>query len=167
MARIYTYYEILGLPNNVMPNSRFSLQALRTAYRRALLENHPDKNAITSSGSSLNNFTIDQITKAYSTLLDPVSREKYDCELQMRQTANEEFRIVKNLRVGIESVDLDDLEFDELNGLWFKSCRCGARRGYIIRENDLEESAEDGEICVECKGCSLCLKVLFWVAEYN
>jgi len=68
-------------------------------------------------------------------------------------------------RTGIETVDLDDLKVDEAQGIWYRSCRCGDERGFLIKEADLEEAAEDGEISVGCKGCSLWLKVLFGVME--
>lgn len=68
-------------------------------------------------------------------------------------------------RTGIETVDLDDLEVDEAQGIWYRSCRCGDERGFLIKEADLEEAAEDGEVSVGCRGCSLWLKVLFGVVE--
>jgi len=35
----------------------------------------------------------------------------------------------------------------------------------LIRETDLEEAADDGELNVGCNGCSLWLKVLFGIIE--
>lgn len=66
-------------------------------------------------------------------------------------------------RTGVETVDLDDFEFDESRIVWYRSCRCGDERGFTIEETDLEEAAEDGELNVGCKGCSLWLKVLYGV----
>lgn len=66
-----------------------------------------------------------------------------------------------SFRTGVETVDLDDLGFDERRGVYYRSCRCGSARGYCFRELDLEEVGEDGELMVECVGCSLWLRVLF------
>jgi len=66
---------------------------------------------------------------------------------------------------GIETVDLDDLNVNEAQGIWYRGCRCGDERGFLVREADLEEAVDDGEISVGCKGCSLWLKVLFGVME--
>ena len=62
---------------------------------------------------------------------------------------------------------MEDLEYEEAQGtpVWYRICRCGDDRGFLIREQDLEEAEDDGEICVGCRGCSLWLKVLFAVVE--
>jgi diphthamide biosynthesis protein 4 len=62
-------------------------------------------------------------------------------------------------------VDLDDLVYDEAEVTWHRSCRCGDDRGFLIRETDLEEASDIGELHVGCKGCSLWLRVLFGVVE--
>jgi diphthamide biosynthesis protein 4 len=164
MTYMPTYYEILGLPEGFRDDPILSAQTLRNAYRRALLQNHPDK--ATQSTVTGANFSIDQISEAFSTLADRKARAEYDKELKKRVVEYE--RGVKGrevFRTGIETVDLDDLETEELQGIWYKSCRCGEGRGFLIRESDLEEAAEDGEISVGCRGCSLWLKVLFGVME--
>ena len=103
---------------------------------------------------------------AFSTLSDSKSRAEYDRGLKQGATRGE--RGVKgreSFRTGVEAADLDDLETDEAQSVWYRSCRCGDERGFLIREADLEEAAEDGEISVGCRGCSLWLKVLFSVME--
>jgi diphthamide biosynthesis protein 4 len=164
MTYMPTYYEVLGLPEGFRDDPILSAQTLRNAYRRALLQNHPDK--ATQSPMTGANFSIDQISEAFSTLADRKARAEYDKELKKRVAEYE--RGVKGrevFRTGIETVDLDDLETEELQGIWYRSCRCGDGRGFLIRESDLEEAAEDGEISVGCRGCSLWLKVLFDVME--
>jgi len=164
MTYIPTYYEVLGLPEALRDDPHLSAQTIRNAYRRALLQNHPDKS--TAPNTKEASFSIDQITAAFSTLSDRKSRGEYDRGL--KQIASQPDRGVKGrevFRTGIETVDLDDLETDEAQGIWYRSCRCGDERGFLIREADLEEAAEDGEISVGCRGCSLWLKVLFGIMD--
>ncbi len=159
-----TYYEVLGLPEARRDDANLSAQTIRNAYRRALLRNHPDK----STNPSLHEarFSIDQISGAFSTLSDRKLRAEYDREL--KQKAGQYESGVKGrevFRTGIETADLDDLEIDEAQSTWYRRCRCGDERGFLIREADLEEAAEDGELSVGCRGCSLWLKVIFGVME--
>ncbi|KAH7364201.1 diphthamide biosynthesis protein-like protein 4 [Rhexocercosporidium sp. MPI-PUGE-AT-0058] len=168
MTYMPTYYEILGLPSALHNEPNLPAQTLRTAYRRALLQNHPDKS---SANNALNSkttiYSIDQISEAFNTLSHPQSRTKYDQELKLQNATTEQGGVMGKqvFRTGIETVDLDDLEVDEAQSIWYRSCRCGDERGFLIKEADLEEAAEDGEISVGCKGCSLWLKVLFGVME--
>ncbi len=165
-----TYYEVLGLPLALHNEPNLPAQLLRGAYRRALLQNHPDKSTAKSplaAKSAL--FSIDQITQALSILSDVKARAKYDKELRLqnstKDSSGEDHKEV--FRTGIEAVDLDDLNFEEAQGIpvWYRGCRCGDDRGFLVREEDLEEAGDDGEICVGCRGCSLWLKVLFAVVE--
>lgn len=165
-----TYYEILDIPSTFQNETYIPVATLRSAYRRALLRNHPDKSQgqeQVHTNKSQTIYTIDQISAAFSQLSDPKLRAQYDKELKLQnrsmngagQKEGEVFR------TGVEVVDLDDLNVEEDDGIWHRSCRCGDDRGFLIREQDLEEAAEDGEISVGCKGCSLWLKVLFGVME--
>lgn len=172
-----SHYQVLGLPKELRSVHRLSQNLLKAAYRRALLRNHPDKagslhtprtvNVNTSGLRENATFSIDEITQAYAILSNPQLRSEYDRELKLREsaTAGSTFTETEKFRTGIEVVDLDDLDFDSDNGVWFRSCRCGDEQGFQIREEDLEEAVEDGELNVGCKGCSLWLKVLFGVVE--
>lgn len=162
-----TYYEILGLPEALIQEPHLSAQTLRNAYRRALLQNHPDKVTKHTSITLIKTYSIDQISEAFSTLSNPASRRVYDKELKLRQTSTNAngLKGAQPFRTGIETIDLDDLDTDETQGIWFRFCRCGDEQGFLIREADLEEAADDGEISVGCRGCSLWLKVLFGVLE--
>ncbi|CZR50798.1 related to Caj1p [Phialocephala subalpina] len=165
MTYISSYYEILGLPEAFHDDPNLPAQTLRTAYRRALLQNHPDKSANNSLTSLRTTYSIDQITEAFSTLSTPKSRAKYDADLKLQGATANGGQAKQIFHTGIETVDLDDLEVDEAQGIWFRSCRCGDDRGFLIKEADLEEAASEGEISVGCRGCSLWLKVLFGVIE--
>ncbi|KAH6675643.1 diphthamide biosynthesis protein-like protein 4 [Halenospora varia] len=165
-----SHYEVLALPEGLCNEPIIPAQTLRSAYRRALLQNHPDKSK-SSSKTPLkpdsNTFSIDQISEAFNILSNHQLRLKYDRELKLqnhtRKKAGVEGR--ENFHTGVETLDLDDLEEDEVQGIWYKSCRCGDDRGFLIGERDLEEAADDGELNVACRGCSLWLKVLFGVIE--
>lgn len=129
-----THYEVLSLPQNL---SDFASpeQAIRQAYRRALLRHHPDKakaaataaGAVpislpllpnsTSTRTSLQSqpaaaYTIDQITTAYTTLSSPTLRSEYDTHLRLTASKSNSNRHQAHsaFQTGIETVDLDDLE---------------------------------------------------------
>lgn len=168
-----THYEILALPPSLLP-STISPQTLRNAYRRALLQHHPDKapNASATTVGSAKRFSVDQIAAAYTVLGDKKAKAEYDkgLKLQKRDGGVGEG---EGFRTGVEVVDLDDLEMDDEDGyengkgMWYRGCRCGEERGFEVREEDLEEAAGEGsgEVSVGCKGCSLWLRVLFGVVE--
>lgn len=163
-----TYYEVLGLPEALLKGcSNLSAQTVRGAYRRALLQNHPDKSANPALSSSAVVYSIDQISEAFSVLSNTEARAKYDQELKLQNTTPNGAGVDNKhtFRTGVESVDLDDLTFDVVQRIWYRGCRCGEEKGFLMKEEDLEEAAEDGEISVGCRGCSLWLKVLFGVVE--
>ncbi|KAH8676049.1 hypothetical protein BX600DRAFT_432581 [Xylariales sp. PMI_506] len=140
-------------------------------------------------------YTVDQITEAYTVLSDSRRRREYVRSLQMQQTTtirssntsspsssrqqqNHSQRTSTSasasashtqhfsFQTGVETVDLDDLDWDSRAQVYYRSCRCGSARGYCFRELDLEEvGGDDGELMVQCTGCSLWLRVLFEEAE--
>lgn len=165
MTSVPSYYEILGLPEALHDESNLTAQMLRTAYRRALLQNHPDKHTNGPLTSTHARYSVDQITEAFSALSTPKSRAKYDSELKLQRATENGWQTKQIFHTGIETVDLDDLEVDDTQGIWFRSCRCGDDRGFLVKEADLEEAANEGELTVGCRGCSLWLKVLFGVIE--
>lgn len=167
MTYVASYYEILGIPQALRDDPNVSVKTIRNGYKRALLQNHPDKTlvsqkaAATSSGTVVQ-YSIDQISKAYSTLSNPKLRAEYDKQLKLETATS---HIGERYHTGVEVADLDDLQVDEVNGTWYRSCRCGDERGYLVTEQDLEEAEADGELNVGCNRCSLWLKVLFGVIE--
>ena len=152
-----TYYEILGLSQRQL-DINLTAQDFKQAYRRALLQHHPDKATETTKTE-----TADAITLAYKTLSDPASRADYDRKLRLSQAQNKGED--KLSYTGLDIVDLDDLEYDEVNSAWWRGCRCGQERGFVITEDDLEKETRSGELIAGCRGCSLWLKVLFGVAD--
>ena len=107
-------------------------------------------------------YSVDQLLLAYKILADPASRLQYDQSLEAAPVGTLD---TDNPHPGLESVDLDDLEFDEGQITWYRGCRCGNERGFIITEGELEDDAEIGEVVTGCRGCSLWLRVTFAVAE--
>ncbi|KAG8623281.1 hypothetical protein KVT40_008257 [Elsinoe batatas] len=160
------HYTVLGLSHR-QHDPHLNAQDVRKAYRQALLKHHPDKvesgqngnGTATSADKGDAKYTIDQITTASSVLSDATLRAEYD---QLLRQQSRDADAVKFF-TGLDTVDLDDLEYDEVQNMWFRGCRCGGDRGFIVTEDDLE-AATGGELVVGCKGCSLWLKVLFQVA---
>jgi DnaJ-class molecular chaperone len=160
-ASTTTYYEILHITPATLDTSSDPAQVVKKAYHRALLLHHPDKkNKPAPSPSS--HLTIDQISTAYAILSSPSLRHDYDKALSLSNQSN---LSITTFQTGIQDIDLDDLDFDNESGQWYRSCRCGNSRGYVFGEGDLEEAADFGEVMVGCLDCSLWLRVHFAVME--
>src|SRR4051794_21611347 len=85
MTYVPTHYEILDLPESIRNATIIPAQTLRTAYRRALLQNHPDKSSIKLATKTTDNvYSIDQISHAYTTLSNSNSRAAYNKELRLQ-----------------------------------------------------------------------------------
>ncbi|KAI1005593.1 hypothetical protein K3495_g2624 [Podosphaera aphanis] len=164
MTLVPTHYDVLNISEAFLNGTPLQLKTLRAAYRRALLQNHPDKSKAAPI-PDFQGYSIDQISEAFSTLSNPKAKAEYDHQLKLQKISAGGVKQTKSFRVGVETVDLDDLQVDDSLGIWYRSCRCGDNRGFLIQETDLEAVAEEREIHVECKGCSLRLKVLFGVCE--
>jgi diphthamide biosynthesis protein 4 len=167
MEEPLNYYQLLGLEEKHHA-AVLSSQEVKAAYRRALLQHHPDKKVQTPSFRPTKNgekspVTVDEIALAYKVLSEPVLRAEYNRWLQTDDSGEDANSRVH--RTGLETVDLDDLVFDPASSLWSRSCRCGDDSGFLVTEAELEKNAEDGELFVGCKGCSLWLRVLFGVEE--
>lgn len=140
-----------------------------------MLRFHPDKvkhgtvpttnNGSISAGPNGAPYSIDQITQAYAVLSVPKLRAQYDKDLILSANDGDAGHRKETFRTGVEIVDLDDLDYDDKKDVWYRGCRCGDERGFEVMETDLEEVAEDGEINVGCRGCSLWMKVLFGVVD--
>ncbi|KAL1964621.1 hypothetical protein VTN77DRAFT_6795 [Rasamsonia byssochlamydoides] len=182
------FYEVLNLPftgSSSIP----SKQQIKIAYHKALLKYHPDKAGQSPAKLSLSAcddaprtriFTVDEITDAYKTLSDPVLRAEYDRTLRLqRLRSGEKLKDADVFHTGLEVVDLEDLNYEEgpepgedgrdesgeSGAYWYRGCRCGDEKGFVVTEEELEREAQHGEIVIGCRGCSLWMKVLFAVAE--
>jgi curved DNA-binding protein CbpA len=174
---ISTHYEVLGLSQTTHADLDLSPQHIKAAYRRALLQHHPDKlqspaySKYPQAGHEISKekprYTIDQISEAYAVLSVPKLRSEYNRDLKNRDRSEKNLRQgeYQGFRSGFETIDLDDLTYEESEKVWYKSCRCGDRQGFLIREPDLEEASDVTELYVGCRGCSLWLRVLFGVLE--
>jgi diphthamide biosynthesis protein 4 len=151
------YYTILNLATRKLDPS-LSPSEVKAAYKRALLQHHPDK---TSTSAPKSGFTIDSIALAYKILSSPALKTEYDLGLQTARPKDDD----KVFRTGLDTVDLDDLTYDEAKEIWTRGCRCGDDHGFVVTEAELELNAEDGELILGCRGCSLWLRVLFGVEE--
>lgn len=155
------YYTILNLPIPFsLQNTTTNSETLKTAYRKALLQHHPDRKPKEQTATT---FTVDQILQAYETLANPATRLKYDETFLKQRNVQGLAKDVE--RSAVETLDLEDLQYQETStgGVWDKSCRCGST--YQVNEKQLEEVASDGEIVVGCRGCSLSIKVTFDAVE--
>ncbi|KAF2084135.1 hypothetical protein K490DRAFT_69059 [Saccharata proteae CBS 121410] len=168
----FNAYAILSLP---FPPAGppASLADIKKAYRTALLRWHPDK-AAPVPASSLDGETtgsahpdkrlasgldgrrgsgpsIDDITAAYATLSSPVQRREHERALVLAAAAEVAADGGADpdavFRLGLEVVDLDDMEGDEEGGrsVWFRGCRCGVERGFVVGEEELERADGKGE----------------------
>ncbi|QDS67525.1 hypothetical protein FKW77_002311 [Venturia effusa] len=165
-----THYALLNLPHPTATTAPPTQQALKTAYRLALLAHHPDKSsAATIPPTKKPDIpTIDAIKMAYNVLSDATLRAEYDRTLLLSSVTRTVSQAgYKGGYTGSETLDLDDLVFDEGKDVWYLGCRCGEKRGYIVAERDLEreECAGGREIVVGCGGCSLWIRVGFGVVE--
>lgn len=182
------HYTVLSLPHTPPPSEK----AIRNAYRRALLLHHPDKSKSYTTTTSSPKFvpSIDHITTAYKTLIDPLRRQDYDrrtllttsSSTHRSTTATAASATAEQRYPGLETVDLNEMNFvsatdDPDNqeggagggggegGIYWRGCRCGRTMAFEIPEKELEAYAEDGEIVTGCQGCSLWLRVLFASVE--
>lgn len=180
MGRYQNHYIVLSLPtpwfNPTDQNASSSLRPedVKAAYRRSLLTYHPDKNpsnTSTTTNEKQATWSVDEITQAYQVLSDPARKREYDAGLRLIATSTSTGLAHREKHlVGIESIELDQMEFGEAEEAWFRGCRCGDEKGFEVTEQDLERELEEkesqqGEVIVGCKGCSLWLRVGFRVLD--
>lgn len=187
IASTRSHYDVLGLSAPTRSGATPELltsQAVKKAYHKALLKWHPDKalvggalpattldkpNKTSPPPTDTPGYTLDEIITAYITLSTERGRREYEREYRLRLAGNtkEEVKGLWNSYVPMDVVDLDDFEYEERLGKFYKGCRCGENEGYVLWESELEE-VQTGEVVVGCVGCSLWLKVEFEVvAEWE
>lgn len=150
-------YKVLALKPPRYGTTPATQQEVKEAYRSALLSNHPDKlqNAGVQHGIKTL-YSVDEITYAYKTLTNIVYRLQHERQQKLKPSD-------KDSHSGIETVDLDELHYDCARSEWHCGCRCGDATGFSLMEIDLHQNSEHGDVVVECRGCSLRLKVTFTV----
>lgn len=180
-----THYEVLAIPKSLIEDSNKDQipRIIKQAYHRALLRHHPDKTntphrigTSTTTSQSSPPPTVDQISRAYTTLSHPGERTAYNRHLALTRNPTGPSPSGGGggdgdaaFQTGIETVDLDDLDYteDDPPGAtrWHRGCRCGNEQGFAFGEDDLEEAGDLGELVVGCQDCSLWLRVCFAVVE--
>jgi len=161
------HYQILDLGSKRYDEA-LSVQEVKQAYRRALLLHHPDKDSGRPAVAAPQHaVSVDSIALAYKTLVDPTLRADYNRALSFSGIQRSGGVLAEKMmhRTGLETVDLDSLEFHESDRMWSRSCRCGDDKGFVATEMDLEKQVDEGELTIGCRGCSLWLRVLFSVED--
>lgn len=128
-------YDLLALPADASPAE------IKTAYRRALRQAHPDKRA----GSTAD---IAAIQEAYRVLSTPPLREQHDRGRRSFVPAGPRPAQVISLA-----------EFDEGDDAWAHACRCGGV--YRITADEMEQ----GQHLVPCSSCSEVVWVGYELAD--
>lgn len=177
-----THYDLLNLSRK----SELTLAEVKQGYHQTLLTYHPDKikqDSTSSRGSISKPATanasvpsIDEIVCAYNVLSDPMKRAAYDATLKAQVTNLAQLNLDASGHAGLESYDLEELDYEEeqdtARGTWSRGCRCGNEQGYIVTEEELEHSNQadqqdgfggTGEVLVGCQGCSLLVRVTYAV----
>ncbi|KAI4244508.1 MAG: hypothetical protein L6R40_002975 [Gallowayella cf. fulva] len=135
-------YQVLALQSPLPGRPPVSQEQIKQAYRRALLSNHPDKSHPSHTRQTKRTqYTIDQVTKAYQTLIDSACRRDYDTQLWLRPPPKDEHDWA-DTHSGIDTLDLDQLNHDPHSNEWYCGCRCGDDQGYRVTEDDLQTASE-------------------------
>ena len=201
-----TLYEVLGLrsPRCSFGNyeqTGLTTELIKVAYRRTLLLHHPDKQHsdldIQSSSSAAkasklqeaglaSKPSVDEIRDAYDVLVNAAARKEYDRSLCLGLTATGKSPEVAGQaradNAGLETIDLEDMDFQQDIDVWTRRCRCGEASGFAVSEEQLlaemskvdgevssnrvdRQAARSGEMVLACLGCSLHIRVSFAIAE--
>ena len=161
-----SYFAVLALPEPSPSLPRPSDLEIKTAYKKALLLHHPDKSSSPKPTQVSYTPTIDQITQAYRVLSSTHSREAYMRNLlASRASLIGPLTNKPELQPSVDVVDLSDMQHDEKELVYYRSCRCGRQKSYLVSERELEKRIEDGEVDVGCDGCSLLIRVEFGVTN--
>ena len=164
-----SHYHVLSLPEPTTSSTASTPTEIKLAYKRALLLHHPDKQPRSGNNSTDPKPSIDQIAHAYRILSNASLRADYDRTLLFDSLSapdqNPSTLKDPSFYAASETIDLDDMQFDTQQGVYYRSCRCGRDRAYVVRDEDLEAHARGGDISVGCEGCSLWVRIEFLVAE--
>lgn len=127
---------------------------IKSAYRQALLQFHPDKQRLDDvhTRPSNQNVDVDLLKRAYITLSTQESRNKYDALRTQAPSGPRPAQV-------ISLEDFAEVEESAEDGVWTYKCRCGGV--YRIKESEME----CGQHLVGCSGCSEVVWVGFELAE--
>uniref|UniRef100_A0A5B7BDX6 Putative diphthamide biosynthesis protein 4 n=1 Tax=Davidia involucrata TaxID=16924 RepID=A0A5B7BDX6_DAVIN len=160
-----THYEILGVKEYA------SYEEIRTSYRSAILNSHPDKLQRTSEISDPEQEPGDrflEVQRAWEILSNSMSRPIYDNELRAKQQD----------AVAAEDVSLEDLTVEDAGEILelFYQCRCGdyfsvdslelGKMGCtLLRDGSkisLQTSSDalPASVVLPCGSCSLKVRIL-------
>ena len=174
-------YTVLGLssPTSQTLHAAVSEADVRQAVRRALLRSHPDKLSFKSKEkvTRCQDSDIDRILLARDVLLNPHTRREHDrsilssAEIAPATLLHLSSGAVATTRDELDTIDLDDMLFDEDSQTYRHSCRCGNLRAFSISEDELGEVIENSldsksnastkEVILSCEGCSTIIRVTF------
>lgn len=159
-----THYDILSVREDA------SYEEIRTSYRSAILNHHPDKLHGSEASEERDDRLGDrflEVQKAWEVLSNSRSRAIYDSEL----------RASRQDTAAAEDVNLEDMTVEddgEVVELYYQ-CRCGdyfsvdslelSKIGYTILKNDKMISvqtlnASPASVILSCGSCSLHLRLL-------
>ncbi|OMO74829.1 hypothetical protein COLO4_26477 [Corchorus olitorius] len=152
-----THYDILSVKEDA------SYEEIRTSYRSALLNSHPDK--LHADHEAGDRFL--RVQKAWEILSDSKLRAVYDSELRASRQD-----VVASEDIGLEDMMIEDAgELIEL----FYQCRCGdyfsvdsmelGKMGYTLMGNESEISlrtpdALPASVVLPCGSCSLLVRLI-------
>jgi len=132
-------YEILGCDKVT------SFETLKDNYRKLLVKLHPDK-----SVSSSTTAACAELNKAWNVLKDPDLKKNYDEQLEQNDI-DTEVTIFETLNVG-------DLENNEVDDTLFYKCRCGGL--FLVPKLMVLNVYQIEPILFPCDDCSLFIEVL-------
>lgn len=132
------FYEVL----NCTSDSTF--EELKEAYRRKVLESHPDKSLNAKDSVAI----FRQVQLAWETLKDPVSRKEYDHKY-MEACLEAETALIH------EKVTPLELEETEDKDIFSYPCRCGNK--YLVQRTDVEEA--NCVVHVPCQDCTFVIAI--------
>ncbi|XP_014216573.1 dnaJ homolog subfamily C member 24 [Copidosoma floridanum] len=132
------HYQVLGC------TSESSFEELKEAYRRKVLESHPDK----SSNAKETVGTFREVKTAWETLKDPELRKKYD--LKYREACLEAETALVHAR--LTPLELEETEEQDILSY---PCRCG--NSYLVHKTELEEI--NCIVHVPCQDCTFVIAI--------
>ena len=121
---------------------------MKSAYHRALLRHHPDKQSTHQTQPRATHKDIGLLKRAYETLVAPDLRARYDARRVHKGSSPRPAQVIS----------LEDFtELDEEG--WTHGCRCSGT--YTITEQDMER----GQHLVGCSSCSEVIWVGYELAD--